>query len=255
MTSNRRHRQRGRQLDDRDGRPPSPPRPRLSSTGLGGWSHPSAADGTPTDATATPAWRPTYADAATRPQASPAPSTPVALLSPLKGTPSLRPRTSLSSLRPLVLPEWHPTWDDDDTKVDDGAPDDVSDVGGTEETKEDDSLVVDETAVANRDVHAHTTEDDNPDGSDSPPLLSLPPSLEPVLVDAPAAPPQHAAFADITVSPGDGDPMAALNRGISVHLSELDRQQRAIGDKYDAFRALLVAAQATFDAPAIELRV
>jgi hypothetical protein len=49
--------------------------------------------------------------------------------------------------------------------------------------------------------------------------------------------------------------MAALNRAISAHLSELDRQQRAIGDKYDAFRALLVAAQATFDAPAIELRV
>jgi len=46
--------------------------------------------------------------------------------------------------------------------------------------------------------------------------------------------------------------MAALNRGISAHLSELDRQQRAIGDKYDAFRALLVEAQASFDAPAID---
>jgi hypothetical protein len=174
MTSNRRLRQRGRHLDDRDGRPPSPPRPRLSSTGSGGWSRPSAADG---DVAATPARRPTYADAATR--------TPVALLPPLQGTPSLRPRTSLSSLRPLVLPEWHPDWDDDDTKVDDGATDDDSDVGGTEETKEDDSLVVDETAVANRDVHAHTTEDDNPDGSDSPPLLSLPPPLEPVLLRCP----------------------------------------------------------------------
>ena len=49
--------------------------------------------------------------------------------------------------------------------------------------------------------------------------------------------------------------MAALNRGISAHLSELDRQQRAIGDKYDAFRALLVEAQASFDAPAIDLRI
>jgi len=49
--------------------------------------------------------------------------------------------------------------------------------------------------------------------------------------------------------------MAALNRAISAHLSELDRQQRAIGDKYDAFRAILVTAQATFDAPAIKLRV
>ena len=48
MTSKRRTRQRGRQLDDRDGRPPSPPRPRLSSTGSGGWSRPAAADGTHT---------------------------------------------------------------------------------------------------------------------------------------------------------------------------------------------------------------
>ena len=55
--------------------------------------------------------------------------------------------------------------------------------------------------------------------------------------------------------PGDDDPMAALNRAISAHLFELDSQQRAIGDKYDAFRALLVEAQASFDAPAIELRV
>ncbi len=85
------------------------------------------------DATATPAWRITYADAATRPQATPAPSTPVALLSPLQGTPSLRPRTSL---RPLALPAWKPTWDND------------SDVGGTKETKDDDPLVVDVTTVA-----------------------------------------------------------------------------------------------------------
>ncbi len=163
----------------------------------------------------------------------------------------------------MDLPEWQPKWDDDDTKVNNGAPDDDSDIGGTEETKDDDCLVVDETAVANRDAHAHTTEDDNSDGSDSPPLLSLP-SLEPVLddapaapvlADAPAAPPQHVAFVDITVSPGDSDPMAALNRGISAHLSELDRQQRAIGAKYDAFRALLVEAQASFDAPAIDLRI
>jgi hypothetical protein len=49
--------------------------------------------------------------------------------------------------------------------------------------------------------------------------------------------------------------MAALNRGISAHLAELDRQQRAIGDKYDAFRTLLIKAKASFDAPAIKLRV
>ncbi len=161
-------------------------------------------------------------------------------LSPLQGTPSLRPRTSL---RPLALPAWKPTWDDD------------SDVGGTEETKDNDPLVVDVTTVADRDVNAHTAEDDTPDGSDSPPLLSLPPSPEPVPVNAPASPHHHVAFADITVPPGDGEPMAALNRGISAHLSELDCQQRAIGDKYDAFHALLVKAQASFDAPAIVRRV
>ncbi len=231
---------------------PPPPQPRLSSTGSGGWSRPSAAEGTPTGATATPARRTTYADAATRPQATPAPSTPATLLSPLQGTLSLHPRTSL---RPLVLTVWQPTWDDDDNEVDDGASDDDSDVGGTEETKDDASLVVDETAVADRDVSAHTADDDTPDGSNSPPLLSLPPSPAPVLVDTPAAPPHHVAFADITVTPGDGDPMAALNRGISAHLSELDCQQRAIDDKYDAFRALLAKAQASFDAHAINLRI
>ncbi len=188
----------------------------------------------------------------TRPQATPAPSAPVALLSPLQRTPSLRPRTSL---RPLVLAVWQPTWDDDDNEVNDGASDEDSDVGGTEETKDDDSPIVDKTAVADRDVNAHTAEDVNPNGSDSPPLLSLPPSPTPVLVDTPAAPHHHVTFADIRVPPGDGDPMAALNRGISAHLSELDRQQRAIGDKYDVFRALLVVAQASFDAPAINLRI
>ena len=228
MTPKRRTRQRARQLDERDGRPPSHPLPRLRS----GWSRPDADDGTPTAATTTPARRTTYADAATRPQASPAPLTPVALLSPLQGTPSLRPRTSL---RPLALPAWNPNWDDD------------SNVGGTEETKDDDSPIVDVTA-----------EDVNPDGSDSPSLLSLPPlppSPAPSLVDTTTTPHHHVTFADISKPPDDDDPMAALNRGISAHLSELDRQQRAIGNKYDAFRALLVEAQASFDAPAIERRV
>jgi len=119
--------------------------------------------------------------------------------------------------------------------------------------------------VANRDVNADTAEDDSPNGSDSPPLLSIPPSPKPFLVDDPAALHHNVAFdvgasycitnADIATPPGDDDPMAALNRAISAHLSELDRQQRAIDDKYDAFRALLVTAQATFDATAIELPV
>ena len=125
--------------------------------------------------------------------------------------------------------------------------------------------MVDETAVVNRDVNAPTVEDDFPNGGDSPPILSFPPSPEPFLVNAPAALHHNVAFdagasdcvpnADIATPPGDDDPMAALNPAISAHLSELDHQQRAIGDKYDAFRALLVTAQATFDAPAIKLRV
>ncbi len=112
----------------------------------------------------TPARRTTYADAANRPQASPAPSTPVALLSPLQGTPSLRPRTSLRS---LALPAWNPNWDND------------SDFGGTEETKDDVSLIVDETAVADMDVNVHTAEAVNTDGSNSPPSCPylLPPRL------------------------------------------------------------------------------
>ncbi len=209
----------------------------------------------------TPA-RPSYADAATRPRATTAPTNPVSQLSPLHGKPSLRPHTSL---RPLALAAWQPGWNDNNNAVDDGALDKDSDIGGSKETKHDDTLVVDETAVVNRDVNAHTAEEDTPDGSDSPPLLSIPPSPEPFLVDAPAALHHHVAFdagasycvtnADIAMPPGDDDPMAALNRAISAHLSELDRQQRVIGDKYDAFCALLVTAQAIFDAPAIKLRV
>jgi hypothetical protein len=169
MRSKRRTRQRGRRLDARDGRLPSPIQPCLSSTGSGGWSCPSAEEDPPTDATATPA-RPSYADAATRSQDTTTPSNPVAQLTPLHGVPSLRPHTSL---RPLALAAWQPGWHDDDDAVD-GASDEDSDVGGSEETKHDDTLVVDDTAVANRDVNAYTAEDDTSDGSDSPPLLSSP---------------------------------------------------------------------------------
>jgi len=199
-----------------------------------------------------------------------APSTPIAQLSPLCGEPSLHPHTSL---RPLALAAWQPGWDDDDDAVDVGASDEDSDVGGSEETKTNDTLVVDETVVATQDVNAPTAEDDFPNNSESPPLLSNPPSPEPFLVgapkpflvDAPAALHHNVAFdagasdcvtnADIATPPGDNNPMATLNHAISAHFSELDRQQRVIGDKFDAFRALLVTAQATFDAPAIKLRV
>jgi hypothetical protein len=51
---------------------------------------------------------------------------------------------------------------------------------------------------------------------------------------------------------GNDDPMAKLNHAVTVHLAELDPQQCAIGVKYDAFRNLLVTAQATFDVTAIK---
>jgi len=235
MTSKRRTRQRGRRLDARDGSLPSPPQPRLRSTRSGGWSRPSAAEAPPTDATATPA-RPSYADAATRPQDTTAPSNPAAQLTPLHGVPSLRPHTSLC---PLALVAWQPGWHDKDDAVN-GASDEDSDVGGSKETKHDDTLVVDDTAVANQDVNAHTAEDDTSDGRDSPPLLSSPEGVlplgngirytpEPFLVDAPVAQVLLDAGAstcvtnaDVATPPGDDNPMAALNRAISAHLSELD---------------------------------
>jgi hypothetical protein len=234
MTPKRRTQQRNRWLDSRDGCPPSPPQPHLSSTGEGGWSRPSAAAcPTPTDAAA-PA-QPSYADATAPPQDTTDPPNPITQLSPLHGTPSLRPHTTL---RPLALAEWNPGWHDDGN-ADNDSSDKDSDVGGSDEMKHDDPLAVDDTAVTNRDDTAtNTAKDATSSGSDSPPLLSSSP------------------YPSIGAHPADDDdPMAALNRAISAHLSELDRQQRAIGDKYDAFRALLVTAQATFNAPAIELRV
>jgi hypothetical protein len=154
------------------------------------------------------------------------------------------------------------------------ASDKDSDVGGSEETKHDNALAVNNTAVATRDVNALTAEDANSTGSNSLPLLSSPTSPETFLVDTPATPHHvlldngatscntNADAALRTPTPligalptDDDDPMATLNRAISTHLSELDHQQRAIGDKYNAFRALLVTAQATFDASAIQLRV
>jgi len=88
----------------------------------------------------------------------------------------------------LALAAWQPGWDnDDDDAVDDGALDEDSDVGGYEETKTDDTLVVGKTAVATRDVNTPTAEDNFSNDGESPPLLSNSPSPEPSLVAAPAA--------------------------------------------------------------------
>ncbi len=51
------------------------------------------------------------------------------------------------------------------------------------------------------------------------------------------------------------DGMATLQRAISEHLAELDRQRISIGEKYDALHDLLVRAHTDFDASAIERRV
>ena len=48
------------------------------------------------------------------------------------------------------------------------------------------------------------------------------------------------------------DSMATLQRAISEHLVQLDRQRIWIGEKYDTLHDLLVKAQAKFDASAIE---
>jgi hypothetical protein len=238
MTPKCRTRQRGRWHDSREGSPPSPPRPCLSSTGSGGWSRPSAAARAPTNNAAAPAW-PSYAEATACPQDTTAPSTPVAQLSPLHGTPSLRPHTSL---RPLTLAEWNPVWHEAENAANE-ASDKSSDVGGSKETKHNDALAVDDTAVATRDVNALTAKDATSTGSDSPPLLSSPTSPETFLVDTPAAPHHvlldngatscitnaNAALRTPTPSIGalptdDDDPMATLNRAISAHLSELNHQ-------------------------------
>jgi len=139
----------------------------------------------------------------------------------------------------LALAAWQPGWDDDDDAVDDGASDENLEVGGFKETKADDTPVVNETAVATRDVNAPTAEaDEFSNDGESPPLLSNPPSPEPLLVDDPAALHHNVAVdagasacvtnADIAAPPGSDEPMATLNRAISAHLSKLDRQQRLL---------------------------
>jgi hypothetical protein len=173
----------------------------------------------------------------------------------------------------LTLAEWNPVWHKANNAAD-KASDKNSDVSGSKETKHNNALAVDNTAVATRDVNALTPEDATSTGSNSPPLLSSLTSPETFLVDTPAAP-HHvllnkgatscitnpdAALQMPTPSIGalptdDDDPMATPNRAISAHFSELDHQQHAIGDKYNAFHTLLVTAQATFDASAIELQV
>jgi hypothetical protein len=87
----------------------------------------------------------------------------------------------------LTLAEWNPVWHEADDAADE-ASDEDSDVGGSEETKHNNALAVDDTAVATHDVNPLTAEDATSTGSNSPPLLSSPTSPDTFLVDTPAAP-------------------------------------------------------------------
>jgi hypothetical protein len=268
-------RQWGHHHDSQDGRPSTPPPPpRLSSTGSGGWSRPpAAADSTSDNEAATE--RPTYADATARPQGSSVISTSgapsVAQLLPLLGTPSLCPR---SSLRQLTFVDWNPEWDDGNNEADGTgeSKDNDSDLGSTKETKLDNASAVDDTAAVAPMINAHAADDAASIGSGSPPLLSIPPSPEPLAIETPpplsdvlldsGATINYAAEAPWTPAPSigdlptdDDDPMAKLNRAISTHLAKLDHQRLAIGAKYDAFCDLLVKAQTNFDISALKRRV
>jgi hypothetical protein len=121
-------------------------------------------------------------------------------------------------------------------------------------------------------VNAHAADNAASIGSGSPPLLSILPSPKPLEIETP---PQlghvlldsGAAINYVAEAPwmptlfigdlptDDDNPMGKLNRAISTHLAELDRQRLAIGAKYDAFRDLLVKAQTNFDVSALKRRV
>ncbi len=147
-----------------------------------------------------------------------------------------------------------------------------SEVGSTKETKQDKVPAIKDTMAAALEVNAHAADNATSIGSGSPTLLSLPPSPEPLAVEAP--PPlrhitidssttiNYAAQAPWTPMPSIGDlptaddgPMATLHWAISTHHAELDCQWITIGAKYDAFHDLLVKAQTNFDISAIKQRV
>jgi hypothetical protein len=214
----------------------------------------------------------TYADATARPP-SPSPSStgapPVTQLLSLRGILSLRPRTSL---RPLTFEDWTHAWDDGGDKAGgtEETKDDASSIEGLIENTSDDAPAVEDAMAAADMTTTHRDDDATSNGSASPPLLSSsasnadslvgndPPPLDNAILDSgasihytaaptlPCTPPLN----DLpTMAP---DSMATLQRAISKHLAELDRQRIWIGEKYDTLHDLLVKAQAKFDASAIE---
>jgi hypothetical protein len=278
---------RGRCHDSCDGRPPTPPPPRLSSTGSGGWTRlpPTAGSTSSKDMTT---GRPTYADATACPPGLSAASNPgapsVTQLLSLRSIQSVCPCTSI---HPLTVTNWTHDWDNSNNKAGgtEESKDDNLNVNGTAETTLDDVPVVKDTTAA-----AETTLDDVPAvkdttaaaltdtahgdddaafvGSSSPPLLSSPHCIVPLTGTAPPpsdtfilhsgasihysarpTPPPTPPIGDLPATAADG--MATLQRAISDHLAKLDQQRISIGEKYDALHDLLVMAQTEFNASAI----
>jgi hypothetical protein len=81
----------------------------------------------------------------------------------------------------MTFVDWNPDWDDGNDKADgtEESKDTDSDIGGTEETKQDEASTVNNTVAAAPVVNAHTADKAASNGSGSPPLLSthLCPSL------------------------------------------------------------------------------
>jgi hypothetical protein len=170
---------------------------------------------------------------------------------------------------------WTHNWDDGDDKAGgtEESKDDNSNVDGTAETMLDDIPAVKDTTAAAETMlddvpavedtmaaalidTAHGDDDAASVGSGSPPLLSSPDSIVPLTGTAPppldtfildssaSTPPPTPPIGDLPATATDG--MATLQRAISNHLAELDRQRISIGEEYDALHDLLVKAQTEF---------
>ena len=87
----------------------------------------------------------------------------------------------------MTFVDWNPDWDDGNDKADgtEESKDTDSDIGGTEETKQDEASTVDNTAAAAPVVNTHVADNAASNGSGSPPLLSNPPLPKPLVVEAP----------------------------------------------------------------------
>jgi hypothetical protein len=188
--------------------------------------------------------RATYADATARAPVAPTPAAaPVTQLSSLWSILSLRPRPSLC---PSTITNWTNDWDDEDDKA-----------GGTEESKDDVSIVkktaepmiaavpaLGNDLAANPTNTAHDVDTSTSVRSDSPILLTTPDSPGHVAVEAPHPSMIHDSGACFNYMGSSSPPpptgklpvlaidgIATLQRAILEHLTELDRQRISIGEK------------------------